>query len=76
MTHSRSERRVGAQLLAGLASYLQSVLSTDRRLSLNLYARLSKHENARICRRPGEMWCRTGALRGASVQSSQNATMP
>jgi len=47
---SRAERRLGAQLLAGLASNLQSVLPTDRRISLNFYARLSYHDNARICR--------------------------
>jgi len=47
---SRAERRVGAQLLSRAGVHLQSVLPTDRRLSLNFYARLSNHDNARICR--------------------------
>ena len=39
----------GAHLLAGPASYLQSLLPADRRLSLNSYAPLSNHDSARIC---------------------------
>jgi hypothetical protein len=46
----RPEQRVGAQLLAGLASYLQSVLPTDPSAQLNFYAQLSNHDDALICR--------------------------
>ena len=43
-------RRVGAQLLAGQASYMQRVLTTDPSAQPEFCARLSNHDNARICR--------------------------
>lgn len=46
----RTDRRVGAQLLARPMSYPQGVLPTERGLSLHIYAWLSNHDNARICR--------------------------
>jgi len=41
---TNTDRRVGAQLLAGLASHLQSVRPTDHRLSQKFYARCNHHK--------------------------------
>jgi len=46
-------RWVGAQLLAGQASYMQRVLTTDPSAQPEFYAQQSNHDNARICRRQG-----------------------
>jgi len=51
--HANETAQIGGSArsyLAGLASYLQSVLATDGRLSLNLCI-LPNHDNARFCRR-------------------------
>jgi len=48
-------RRVGAQLLVGLASYPQSMLPTDPVVSLHEYTLLLGTGNARTCRIPGDV---------------------